>query len=121
MITVSELNHVAVHVRDLERSMAFYGGILGLPEIPRPAFPFPGAWYALGSQELHLILDEALEPGTRLNHHFALRVEDPHAAKAYLESRGLTWFRGPAPRPDGAIQLFITDPDSYMIELFSGP
>ena len=35
---------------------AFYGGLLGLPELPKPA-PMRasgGAWFSLGAQELHV-------------------------------------------------------------------
>ena len=53
---VLELNHVAIHVTDVERSVAFYRDVLRLEPIPRPAFTFPGAWFRLGvDQELHLI------------------------------------------------------------------
>src|ERR1022692_1609091 len=78
-----ELNHVAIHVADMERSNAFYRDVLRLEPMPRPAFDFPGAWFRLGlSQELHLIGRRgpvALMDG---NNHFALRVEDiaPDAA-----------------------------------------
>src|SRR5436190_6189436 len=105
-IEIRELNHVAIHVRDLEASRRFYRDVLGLPEIARPAFDFDGAWFALGKQELHLILETSLPPGDRHHHHFAVRVDDPVAAKALLEKRGLTRFEGPKRRPDGAIQLF---------------
>ena len=118
---VHELNHVAIHVRDLKESNRFYGEVLGLPKIPRPDFPFPGAWYSLGSQELHLIADDSLITAERGHHHFALRVDDPFAAKSYLEHKGVKDFKGPAPRPDGAIQLFFNDPDGYTIEMFCGP
>jgi catechol 2,3-dioxygenase-like lactoylglutathione lyase family enzyme len=40
-------HHLQVTVTGLERSRAFYGGFLGLPELKRPEFPFPGAWFAL--------------------------------------------------------------------------
>lgn len=118
-IRIHELNHVALHVRNLEESIHFYGQVLGLTQIPRPAFDFPGAWFALGSQELHLIADPNIDPASRRHHHFALLVDDTYAAKEELTSRGITEFRGPAPRPDGPLQLFFNDPDGYVIELYT--
>src|SRR5690349_21622694 len=99
-LKIHELNHVAIHVRDLEASIRFYGEILELPRLPRPAFNFPGAWFALGSQELHLIDDPDLPPNSRRHHHFALRVDDAFAARAALERKGVTGLEGPSPRPD---------------------
>ena len=52
-------------VRDLEASVRFYEQVLELPRVPRPAFDFPGAWFALGNQELHLIADPDLSPASR--------------------------------------------------------
>ena len=119
-VPIHELNHVMIRVRDLEESVRFYGEILGLRPIPRPAFDFPGAWFALGRQELHLIGDpQRALPHAGNPHHFALRVDDPTAARREIEARGWTKLRGPSPRPDGAMQLFVTDPDGYLIELMS--
>ena len=119
-VPIHELNHVMIRVADLEASIRFYRDVLGLRSIPRPAFDFPGAWFALGNQELHLIGDPGRPAPPNGNaHHFALRIDDTHAARAELERRGWSKFRGPAPRPDGALQLFITDPDGYLIELMS--
>lgn len=117
-IKIHELNHVALHVSNLEESMKFYGNVIGLPLLPRPAFNFPGAWFALGSQELHLIYDDTLVPANRKHHHFALLVDDVFAVKAELEAKGITEFKGPAPRPDGPMQLFFSDPDGYLIECY---
>ena len=36
-------HHFSFIVRNLEKSRHFYGDILGLKEIERPDFPFPGA------------------------------------------------------------------------------
>ena len=118
-IRIHELNHVALHVRDLDASVHFYGEVLGLPQLPRPAFDFPGAWFAFGKQELHLISDTALTPAVRRHHHFALLVDDTFAAKAELTAKGISEFRGPSPRPDGPMQLFFNDPDGYVIEMYT--
>jgi catechol 2,3-dioxygenase-like lactoylglutathione lyase family enzyme len=117
---IRELNHVMIRVADLEASVKFYRDILGLRPRPRPAFDFPGAWFALGGQELHLVADPAT-PASRGNHHFALWVEDPAAAKREILAQGWTHLRGPSPRPDGVMQVFVTDPDGYVIELMSAP
>jgi catechol 2,3-dioxygenase-like lactoylglutathione lyase family enzyme len=115
---VSQLNHVAVHVADVERSRRFYQEKLGLEPIPRPAFTFPGFWFRLGAdQELHLIGDRhdpvhSHPRGT----HFALRVSDIAAAHTVLNERGVE-HSAPRQRPDGAWQVFLTDPDGHYVEL----
>ena len=45
---IFELDHVALHVKDLEASCKFYREVLELASLPRPVFPFPGAWFRLG-------------------------------------------------------------------------
>src|SRR5687768_7134569 len=118
-----ELNHVAICANDVGKSREFYKNVLRLEEIPRPGFSFPGAWFRLGtSQELHIIGGEKVEavpPKTRDNH-FALRVDDLEAWRKHLDALGIIR-RGPVKRPDGALQIFIADPDGHLIELFTGP
>jgi catechol 2,3-dioxygenase-like lactoylglutathione lyase family enzyme len=114
-----ELNHVAIHVADMERSSAFYRDVLRLEPMPRPAFDFPGAWFRLGlSQELHLIGRRG--PVTLMdgNNHFALRVEDIAAWQKHLEQAGAE-FRPMQQRPDDAWQIFLRDPDGHFVELFT--
>lgn len=118
-LKVKELNHVAVHVRDLAASIHFYEDILELPRLPRPNFSFGGAWFALGSQELHLVEDATLEDGKRAHHHFALLIDDTYKAREVLERKGMTTFRSHGLRPDGAVQLFFYDPDGYLLEMYS--
>jgi catechol 2,3-dioxygenase-like lactoylglutathione lyase family enzyme len=56
-------NHVSITVTDLAKAKDFYGGLLGFPEIPRPAFNFPGVWYGIGDGlSLHIIVNETLVP-----------------------------------------------------------
>ncbi|MFX8481541.1 hypothetical protein ABTL74_19505, partial [Acinetobacter baumannii] len=72
----------------VERSRRFYGGLLGLKEIPRPrTFDFVAIWYDLGNQHIHLLLkDRADSISPR---HFALRVADAAAARAYFREHGI--------------------------------
>jgi len=120
---ITQLNHVAVHVRNLVASRRFYADMLKLQEIPRPAFDFPGAWFSLGpGQELHLIAREPNEGMHTPPHerHYALMVADISAAKQQLEACGIE-HRGPNQRPDGALQIFLRDPDEHVIELCTPP
>lgn len=114
---VQELNHIALYVRDLDAAERFYGEILRLPRLSRPAFDFPGAWFALGKQELHLIVDT--QNRDRNSVHFALRVDDAAAAREILIGRGVVDISAANPRPDGAVQVFLRDPDGYLIEIMS--
>lgn len=113
------LDHAALNVSNLEISKKFYSDGLGLKEIPRPNFDFEGIWYGLGKdQQLHLIVQKDLPKAERrLNHHFALRVADVAATQKNLEARGIKIALGPNPRPDGVVQIFVIDPDGYVIEL----
>ena len=42
-IHVKSLDHVTIVVKDLERSRQFYVDGLGMTEVPRPSFTFPGS------------------------------------------------------------------------------
>lgn len=48
ILPFTHFSHVSVTVTDLDKAKAFYGDVLGLKEIPRPDFRFPGVWYSLG-------------------------------------------------------------------------
>lgn len=117
-----ELNHVALHVADVEASCDFYKRVLHLKPLPRPAFDFPGAWFQLGrTQELHLIggRSEAVQSGNRGNH-YALLVDDMDAWETHLQQLGVN-YRERRTRPDGAFQVFLKDPDGHSIELCTAP
>lgn len=119
---ICQLNHVAIHVEDVERSLAFYGGVLKLEPLPRPAFTFPGAWFRLGiDQELHII-GERKDPvySKSRGNHFALMVDDIDSWQQHLVAQGLE-FAPRQIRPDGAFQIFLRDPDGHSIELCTPP
>ena len=131
-MTIELLHHVSIPVRDLERSKEFYRKILGLTEIPRPDFPFGGAWFRTApGQELHLILqhtDATFRDGKPIDsgdHHFAIRVRSFRETLEFLRSNG--YRESPdaglmelrvSPRPiTGYPQIYILDPDRHLIEI----
>jgi lactoylglutathione lyase len=117
-----ELNHVALHVEDVEKSCDFYENVLHLEKIPRPAFNFPGAWYLLGeAQELHLIgnRDQPVSSNSRGNH-YALVVDDIDEWENYFRENEVT-YEPRRTRPDGAYQIYVADPDGHTIELCTPP
>lgn len=113
-LQITQIDHCSVLITDVERSRRFYGGLLGLKEIHKPrTFDFVVVWYDLGNQHLHLLLKE--RPDTISPRHFALRVTDVAAARAYFQEHGIaTQETTPIP---GADRFFIADPDGNRIEI----
>lgn len=113
-------HHVSIAVSDLGRARAFYGGLLGLQEIERPDFGVPGAWYAAGEVELHLIVPpEGVDVGTRapalnpIAGHTAFEIEDYEAVRKVLRAQGI-----PVLETGVEVgQLFVHDPDRNVVEL----
>ena len=129
MIEVGHIHHVSLPVTDLERSRAFYRDVLGLTEIARPPFDFPGAWFAVGDGQLHLIVHDRPTLRTRgidsHDVHVAFRIKSYRETLAFLRSRG---YHSDAPDEQkrlresprgraGFPQAFILDPDRHVIEL----
>ena len=120
MIEPIRLHHVSFAVKDLARSREFFRNVVGLGEIPRPAFPFPGAWFAIGDRQLHLIEEsgkEGREEAARLTRsdHMALEVADVDVVREELEKAGVAYQRGEN-RALGFAQIFCSDPDGHTIE-----
>lgn len=115
------LSHVSFAVRDLARSLRFYRDLLGLEPIPRPDFGFPGAWFAAGEAQVHLI---EVTPETNVGspspvltpiaNHTAFAVADHAATVERLRAHGLEVIDG------GAMgQCWVQDPDGNVIEFIA--
>jgi len=126
-IRVQHIDHITLVVKSVEESRRFYVGLLGMDEVARPAFDFNGAWFQAGATLIHLIEehdrsgpagfpDEVLIKSSR-NHHFAFEVADAYAAAATLKDRNIDLVDDAKQRPDGAVQVFLTDPDGHVVEL----
>jgi glyoxylase I family protein len=130
MLDIETVHHVAVPVSDLARAKHFYGNVLGLQEIPRPAFPFAGAWYRAGDREVHLIAgaDPTFRKGKGVNSqdgHLAIRVRNFDQALGHLTKQGYGPGHDDPARelrlrtdgPTGYPQMYILDPDRNVIEI----
>ena len=121
LIDFKSIHHISLSVTDLKQSKHFYGEILGLKEINRPNFDFPGAWYEIGNQQLHLIVyqdSETLRNNQQVetkDGHFAITVNDYYKTLAFLKEKGVRVTEN-AQCKSGFAQPFCTAPDNTRIE-----
>jgi lactoylglutathione lyase len=118
-------DHIALSVRDLAASAAFYGELLGLKEIEnRTRLPMI-RWFAFdGNRAVHLIGGEqGAAPQRPINAHICLSTPHFDATLAYLSAHGVRYqsVRGDLMtfnlRGDGVRQAYFQDPDNYWIEV----
>jgi catechol 2,3-dioxygenase-like lactoylglutathione lyase family enzyme len=89
-IKIKRLDHVQLCVpRNMEaRAREFYGGLLGLTEIEKPA-PLRangGMWFEIADVQLHLGVEDAAAKSKR---HPAFEVEDVAGVRKFLEANGV--------------------------------
>lgn len=125
MSAPTRILHVSLLVADVDRALAFYRDLLGLPLDPdRPDLGYPGAWLTVGGQQIHLLQLPGCDPVTgRPAHggrdrHVALAVEDLVALAERLEKAGIPLTRSRS----GRAALFCRDPDGNALEFIeAGP
>ena len=124
---VKELGHLVLYVGDLERSVAFYGDLLGWEKVTPEGLPVPAAAFSSGRTHHELLLIEVgpdatpIPPGRRVGmYHFGLNVgetdDDLRAALASVQAAGATVV-GSA---DHTVthSIYLLDPDGNEIELY---
>jgi len=128
---VKGIDHITIVAQDLDKSVEFYVGLLGMKHIGRPDFGFPGHWFQAGSTQIHLnqqgveagLAGMPISTATEIARafHYAFVVDDCDATAKQLRQQGVQIVEGPRTRPDGARQLYLRDPDQHLVELFSVP
>jgi catechol 2,3-dioxygenase-like lactoylglutathione lyase family enzyme len=116
------MNHFTVLTGDLEQSVAFYTGLLGLEVGYRPPLGFPGSWlYCNGEAVLHIIAGRALPhpPGGVLDH-MAFSAKDLPGTVARLKASGVDYTLRKQ-NESGTWQLFCFDPSGARVELDFAP
>ena len=118
-MNITHFLHGSLLVADLARAQAFYEGVLGLrPNPNRPELGYPGVWYDIGAQQIHLMQLPNPDPlegrpthGGR-DRHLALGVDDIAALQARLSAQGVAFTLSKS----GRAALFCRDPDGNALE-----
>jgi lactoylglutathione lyase len=128
-IGVNSFDHVTIICADLDATRRFYVDVLGMAEVPRPGFKFPGLWFQAGKVQIHATQQssEAGEAGwadrgnsvVSRGHHIAFAVRDVAEALKVVEAHGVRIASPLQQRPDGYKQLYLYDPDGHLVELVS--
>lgn len=118
---VQDIHHVALKVKDLDRSLAFYTEVLGMKPIARPAFDFPGAWLKMGSTVFDLgggafarDKDGSHATGSGAIDHVSLMANDFAEMRARLDRHGVDYRQQ---GNDTYWFLFLRDPNGILIEM----
>ena len=116
---VVALTHVNVTVPANQEAAAkkFYGTVLGLQELPKPpgSRQNVGAWYELGSVQLHLSVEENAN-GAASDRHVCYVVGDVAIAERHLRDSGVEIISDPRPIP-GVNRFYVRDPGGNLLEI----
>jgi predicted enzyme related to lactoylglutathione lyase len=113
---VTGVDFITVPTRDFEKAEEFYGTVLGLPCSTRWG-SMPAGEFETGTLTIAVMQSDAFglefQPHT---HPIALHVEDVGAARAELESRGVTF--SPETIDSGVCHMaYFSDPDGNALML----
>ncbi len=116
-MTETAIHHVqmAIPAGGEERARRFYGEMLGLPELTKPAHlrRRGGVWFATGTLPLHLGVDPAFQPAAKA--HVAFHISGLMTLRRKLEAAGYPTVDD-APLP-GYQRFYVNDPFGNRVEL----
>jgi lactoylglutathione lyase len=122
--TVLALNHIAIYVRELKPSTAFYENILMLRKIEEPFKDGRHTWFTMGvAGHLHLIQGAEANVKRDKNDHLCFSVQSIESFIANLEKNHIEYTnwpgteKAPTVRVDGVKQIYFQDPDGHWIEI----
>lgn len=117
-------NHVALYVKDMAKSAAFYKDVMQLEVIPEPFHDGKHVWFKTGEHnQLHIIQGAAEVTEHDINSHFAYAVPNLQNFTKHLDQMRVKYgnwkgdSKSPQLRPDGIKQVYLQDPDNFWIEV----
>lgn len=120
---ITELSHVNVTVpQSLEESTKhFYGVVMGLREVPKPAESKGrgGAWYQLGAVQLHLSREDPAIDNHASKRHICYSVQNLVEAEQHFLDSGVVVIPDSLPIP-GSPRFYVRDPGGNLIEIVQG-
>jgi lactoylglutathione lyase len=126
MSTISAIAHIAITVKDMEKSLDFYTRVLGFKkafEIPEPGTGKPWIQYLyIGNGQFAELFyggakDNPWSGDMRGFNHICLQVDDLQAAVERIKKEGGEITDGPKQGLDFNWQAWIKDPDGIRVEL----
>lgn len=116
-LSIAGIDHVQIAVpKALEAEcLAFYRGLFGFPEIPKPEElrGRGGAWFQVGSLQMHIGVDPESSPKSK--RHVCFLVDDLAAAKTEVVRHGVSIEEEST--AEGLHRIFIRDPAGNRIEI----
>ena len=118
------LNHIALHVNDLQKSSKFYEEILQLDSVSEPFHDGKHTWLKIGNvSALHLISGAPISHVPDKNSHLCFTVSSITDFIARMEAAHVDYENWPGikgsvtTRVDGIKQIYFQDPDGYWVEI----
>ncbi len=121
------LLHTMIRVGNLDRSIAFYTGTLGMSLLRQKEYPqgeFTLAFLGYGNEANNTVIELTFNWGTQQYDigngfgHLAIEVDDVYVATKKIKNLGGKIIRDAGPMNAGdTIIAFVEDPDGYQIEL----
>ena len=127
MSKATKLLHTRYRVNDLERTVKFYTGILGLEEVCRHKSPRGSELVFLKAPQSEELIEITHFPGSGPVQvqadltHLAFEVDSLDEFSKHLERFGMKYSDGPTTSGTGTIFAFIDAPEGYEIELIQKP
>jgi len=125
------LLHTMIRVGDLDKSIGFYTGVLGMKLLRRKDYPdgkFTLAFVGYGDESDTAVIElthnwdtKSYDLGNGFGH-LAVSVDDAYQACAAVKAQGGKVAREAGPMKHGTTVIaFVEDPDGYKIEFIQRP